>query len=128
MSVDPNERQKGKDMIDLLDAVWGNPTHVIEWSRVDGTSDVQRFTSRDAMTKRYDELVASEPEAIFVVSVALDGDVARPVARFRRDVDPSITVLSTERQDRARYLCASAQSRHERRYGDLALKTVRNHA
>jgi len=108
-------------MMDLLDAVWGSPSHIVEWSRVDGTSDVQRFTSQDAMTSRYDELVASEPEAIFVVSVALDGGVARPVSRFRRDTDPSIALLSTERQDRAKYLCAGAQSRHERRYEGAAI-------
>lgn len=91
--------------------------HCLEIQRVDCTSDVERFESADAMRARYDAVVADEPEIVFAVAIA----DRRPVALFRRDGHPSLVSLSPERQRRAAYLCAGAQARHARRWGDAAI-------
>ena len=108
-------------MTDPMTDLWGNPTHILEWSRVDCTGDVQRFDDHETMARRYEELVRQEPMAIFIVASAFDAAGPRPVARFRRDVDGSLELLSDERRARASYLCAGAQARHERRYGQHAI-------
>ncbi len=100
-----------------LDAFFRPWNHRIEIQRVDCTSDVERFDDPDMMRARYDDIVANEPEIVFVAGIA----ERRPVSVFRRDGHPSILALSPERQKRSVYLCIGAQSRHARRYGDAAL-------
>lgn len=100
-----------------LDAFFRPWNHCVEIQRVDCTSDVERFDDAAAMQARYDRIVEEEPEIVFVVGVA----DRRPVSAFRRDGHPSILSLSPERQKRSVYLCAGAQSRHVRRYGDAAI-------
>lgn len=87
--------------------------HALEWTRVDGTSDVQRFADEGALRRRYAEIVAEEPEIVFIAMIA----DRRPAALFRRDGHPSIAALSPERRRRADAICASRQSLHDRRWG-----------
>lgn len=109
-------------MDDLMQKLYGSPTHVVEWRNVDGTGDVQRFDDAEAMAARYQELTTGDPTTIFVVAIATSPDQGRPLARFRRDMTPSLSMLSKARRDRARYLCAAAQTRHEKRHGELAIR------
>ncbi|MFZ3482109.1 hypothetical protein [Sphingomonas sp. 3-13AW] len=92
--------------------------HWIDIQRVDGTGDVERFMDPARMRARFSSIVANEPEIVFVTAV----QDLRPIARFRRDAHPSLRALSEERQRRALYLCSGAQARHERRYGEVALR------
>jgi len=109
-------------MTDFMQELYGSPTHVVEWRNVDGTGDVQRFEDAEMMAARYQELTTGDPTTIFVVAIATTPDQGRPLARFRRDMAPSLSMLSQERRPRARYLCAGAQAQHEKRHGELATR------
>jgi hypothetical protein len=105
------------DTTDSFFRPWEN---YVEIQRVDGTGDVERFDDPAAVRARYDAIVAGEPEIVFVAAIK----ERRPVAAFRRDGHSSLLVLSDARQKRAQYLCASAQARHRRRYGDAAIEAA----
>jgi hypothetical protein len=97
---------------DVLKDFFAAPDHVLEWTRVDGTSDAQRFDDRKALYERYDRMVADEPEAVFIVAASRQAYVRI----FRRDRDGSISTLSPERRKRAGDICAAMQIRAGRRW------------
>lgn len=105
------------DQSDPFFRPWEN---YIELQRVDGTGDVERFDDPVPMRSRYDDIVANEPEIVFVAAIA----DRRPVTAFRRDTHPTLLSLSEARQKRAQYLCVGAQARHRRRYGPGAIEAM----